>query len=135
MNAQCLHIQHTAGNVFYLCQGRIQDYSPEGGGGGQLVFSPRGGGGSNFCPRNTIPWISTFKQMLAICICLTNITGSNHEEVSTNRDTLFLCVFFRDFLVLYHLFFSRGEVWAIPGGGDPLGRPAGPAHVCAALLF
>jgi len=32
-------------------------------------------------------------QMLAVCICLTNVTGSNHEEISTNRDTLFLCVF------------------------------------------
>ena len=34
-------------------------------------------------------YLSTFKQMLAVCVCLTNVTGSNHEEVSTNRDTWF----------------------------------------------
>ena len=41
-----------------------------------------------------IQYIYTFKQMLAVCIYLTNFTGSNHEEVSTNRDTLLFGVFF-----------------------------------------
>ena len=45
--------------------------------------------GVQFLPSKLQKYLSTFKQMLAVCICLTNVTGSNHEEVSTNRDTWF----------------------------------------------
>jgi len=51
-------------------------------------------GGPTFALNITeLQYLSTFKQMLVVCICLTNVTGYNHEEVSTNRETLFVCVF------------------------------------------
>ena len=70
-------------------------------------------GGPYFALKNTeIRYLSTFKQMLAACICLTNVTSSNHEEVlCLVWSTLFLCVCFKVFLVLYHLIFFQG------GGG------------------
>ena len=93
-------------------QGRIQDYSP---GGSNWIFL------QVFALKITeIQNLSTFKQMLAICICLTNVTVYNHKEVSTNRDTLFLCVFFKVFLVLYHFNFF------FQGGQNPLDPPLGP---------
>mgnify|MGYP006890300117 CR=1 FL=1 len=74
------------------------------GGGPTGSFSRgRGERDPSFALKITeIQYLSTFKQMLAVCICLTHVTGSNHEEVSSNRDTLFVCV-----LVLYHIIFSR----------------------------
>jgi len=56
-----------------------------------------------------IQYLSTFKQMLAVCICLTNVNGSNHEEVSTNKDTLFcVCVCVLICLVLDHFYIFTG---------------------------
>ena len=75
--------------------------------GGPTGFFSRGRGPSFAFRITEIQYLSTFKQRLAVCICLTNVTGSNHEEVSTNRDTLFLCVFLGVFLVLFH-YFQRG---------------------------
>ena len=70
------------------------------------------------------------------CICLTNITGSNHEEVSTNRDTLFLCVCFKDLLVLYHLiYFFQGGLSHSNGGSDLLLPPLEPPMQYSVLVL
>ena len=56
---------------------------------------------------NTFP----FKQMLASRLFnMFNVPGSNHEEVSTNRDTFFVCYFLvtRGVKSLF-LFFPGGE--------------------------
>ena len=48
-----------------------------------------------------------------VCIFLTHVTGPDHEEVSTNIDPGFLCVFLCCcFLVFYILFY-------FPGGSEP----------------